>query len=668
MKIVKILIGLIVVAVVGVFVLLFTPIGNSVLKPVVENKIKEAIKTDVKLNTFALSFGSIDLDLDITPKNNLHIKGDFSIASNSFNIDYNVKFLALKELRKLAKQPLNGEFKTNGNIKGNPDFIVLSGKSDVAQSDTTYEVKITKLNPSSIVAKIKDLKVEDLLYIIGQKKYAKADLDLDVNFKDIRKHKLDGVIKLLTKNGSFDRSVLKKDFNITIPKTRFAMNLDAALKGDNVNYTYLFNSNLAKIKSGGNVVIEPLKTDLTYSASIKELALLKPLTKADLRGKVNLKGIVKGNKEKMLVTLDSDIASSDTKVKATLKEFKPSLVLANIKHLKLQKLLYMIKQPHYTDGTFDLKAKLTSLEKENLKGDINTYTKGRLDSRYLTKAYEFKHMMPKTDFKLKTHTKLDKTLIDTKVDLVSNLIKLNVKKARFDLKDSSLKSDYTTVIPSLDKLYFVSDKHLRGSIKATGNIKKDKDLLFLAHSNIARGKLDVKLLNDDLHLDLKGMQTLKVLHILIYPEVFSALMDAKVDYNLKSSKGIATAKLKNGLFTRNQAFDLMKQYAKIDLYKDKYNGDVKADINKELIKADVDLRSLHATIKTKHTVLNTKTNYVDSKVVLDYKHTPVTVMIKGDINHPKVNADLKDFMKSKVGKKLENKANKEINKLFKKLF
>ena len=668
MKIVKILLSIIIVAVVGVYVVAFTPVGNSILKPIIETKAKEASNIDIELEKFSLSFGSLDILVHITPSNSLHVKGDFNLFSQSFDINYKVNFLALKELNDIAKQKLNGEFKTNGRVKGDMEFLTIKGKSNVAKSNTSYQVELTKLNPTSIIAHIKDLKLSYLLYMVGQKQYASSNVNLDINFKNITPHNLDGDIKLLTKNGKFNTKVLREDFKINIPKTSFNMNLDALLKGDDINYNYIFNSNLAKLTSNGKVIPNPLKLDISYKANIKELALLKPITGADLRGKVNFDGKVRGDKEKLQAILHSNIASSNTKINVELKEFKPSFILADIKHLKLQKLLYMVKQPHYTDGDFNLKAKLTSLEKDNLKGNILTSVNGKLDTKYLTKAYKFKHQMPKTLYNLKAYTTLDKTYVDTKLNLKSTLMNLDVKKARFDLKDSSLKSDYIVDIASLEKLYFVTDRHLRGGIKANGNIKKDKDLLFLANSKIANGDLHVKLLNDDLSLNLKDMRTKKVLWILKYPEFFDGGVNADVIYNLANSKGDVKAKFVKGIFVKNEAFDLLKQYGHINLYKERYDGDAKANINKEKIFATFNLKSKKSSITSDKTKLNTKKSTIDSAITITAKKTPVTVTLKGKISSPKVGIDLKKFMQSEAGKKLEKKATKELDKLFKKFF
>lgn len=668
MKALKFFAILIVLVAVGLYVIAFTSFGNSLVRPGLEEKIRQASGLHVELKKFKLSMSEIGILLYITPKNAVEVNGEYSLFSQNFDLRYDVRFNDLKELRKLAKRNIAGIFLTDGTIKGDPHFITVEGKSDVASSDTTYHVELTEFDPTSIIAHIKKLDLENLLYIAGEPKYASAKLDLDLNFKNIKQHQLDGNVVLHSVNGILNKKAIAKNLGVKIPATTFKMDAHAKLDKDTITYDYIFNSNLAKVTTSGSLVPDPLQTDIAFNAAIKELALLKPITGADIRGRVNVNGTLKGDKKAMALNVRSDIASSETVAKVTLKDLKPKALQATIKHLRIEKLLYMLKQPRYASGVVGISANLSSLDPKNLSGNIQTSSTGSLNDTYMTKAYEFKHPMPKTSFRLKTQTKIAKSVADTHLTLASTLANLSVKKAVFDINKGSLKSDYTVDLPSLEKLYFVSDRHLRGGIKANGEIEKAKDLVFTLHSKIAKGKLNLKLKNDDAHITLDDMRTKKVLWILRYPEIFDGGVNAKIDYNLKDSKGVAKAQFKEGKFVKNQTFDLLRQFAKVDLYKEYFSGDAKADINKEKIATIFDLKSRKARIESKKTNLDTKKQTIDSRITVTVKKTPVTVTLNGAVDKPKVGVDMKAFMKSEAGKKLEKKAAKKLDKLFKKLF
>ena len=657
--------GLLAAILAGIYVIAFTPLGNSILQPIVEAKIKEGTKLESKFNVFSLSMSDLEIVLELNTNNTISIKGDYSLFSQAFDVTYKVKLDELKTLTPLTGVALQKSFLTSGSVKGDMAFIEVDGLSNIASSDTTYHVELTEFNPTSIIAKVKDLKLEALLDITARKPYASADVNLDINFKNIKAHALDGDIVLRTKDGKLNQKVMKNDFNITIPRTDFAMNLDAKLKGDDVDYTYKLISNLFKVTSSGKVIPTPLKTDIKYALDIKDLALLKPVTGADVRGSFRLNGSVKGTNEQLVVAGKSDVASSDTKFEAILKELAPASIKASMKNLKLARVLYMLKQPHYADGTFSLDVDISDARSSKLKGRVVSSIKnGLLDSNYMTKAYEFNTKMPRTTFKMATNTTLDGDLADTKIDINSNIANIDIKRARMNLKDGSLLSDYKVKIPNLDKLFFVTDRHMKGAITLNGELNKNSDLDLTMHSKVAGGKIDAKLHNDDFHADIISMQTLDILHILIYPEIFKSSLDAKLDYNLATKKGDFKGHLVDGTFTKNQMFGLLKQYAHIDLYRENFKGDVSAKINKENILASLDIKSRKASIKTTNTKLNSKTKRIDSKIEVVADKQPITFTIKGKTDNPKVSIDMKQLMDSKAG----DSAKKEINRLFKKLF
>jgi hypothetical protein len=665
MKIVLWIVGILLSIVAAVYTLVFTPLGNGIVKPILESKINDETNIGLKLTTFSLSFSDLNIVVALDEKNSLVIKGKYEIFKQSFDIDYNVQLKDMATLKALTKEQLNGSFFTDGNVAGDMAFIKVVGKSNFAKSQTSYALELTEFNPTSIIAKVKDADLATLLYMGNQKAYATAKIDLDLNFKNIKLHELDGNILFQTKKAKLNAGLMKKDFDLNVPKTSFTMDLVADLMDDDIVYKYKLNSNIAKISSAGRVTPEPLNVDIKYGVDVQELALLKPMTGADVRGNLKLNGKLKGDKKKMLLDGKTDFASSDTTFSVVLDEFAPRSIHAKVKSLKLQKALYMVKQPHYADALFDLNVDISDAREGSLKGTVQTkISKGLVDSKYMTKAYEFKSMMPRTIFSATTFTTLDKNIANTKLAFKSNLANLDVQNAKFNISDSSVDSDYTTKVHNLDKLFFVTQRHLKGSIKAEGRLKKAKDLDFTIHSKVASGTLNAKLHNDDFTATLTKMQSLEVLDMLLYPKVFKSNVDGDVIYNLATSKGTFEGKLYNGLFTNNKVLDLTKKYAHIDLYKQKFKGDINADINKENILAVVDLKSNTSSIVTKNTKLNTKANTIKSKIDVNANGNPIEFYLDGALDNPKVKVKADALIKKEATKAVKKGLNKYLKGLF----
>ncbi len=673
MKILALIVGIVVSLFTIVYIVLFTGFGNGMLQPIIESKIKEQTKMDSKLSKFKLSIDQFEIFLEINKNNTIHLNGNYSLFSQAFNINYLVKLEELKSLESLTKQKLDGNLRTDGNAVGDMAFFTLKGKSDVAFSKTSYHVELTDLNPTSIIANMNNADLKTLLALGGQKPYASSKINLDVNFKNINPHQLDGDITLKTNNGKINTILMKKDFDVDLPKTNFLMTLDATLKGDDVVYKYAFNSNLANITSSGNLTPKPLNTDLKYEISFKELALLQPIIGTALRGSFYTKGILKGLKENMRVDGFSDVAKSKTTYNVTLSDFEPKRIKAKIRDMKLQNIFYILQQPHFADGIIDADIDVKNIEVGKLDGIVtSSIKKGLLNSEYLTKTYEFSSKMPRTTFNSKATTILRGDFVDTKLNLNSSLANLNVQKGSFNIKDGSLKTDYKVKAPNLNKFFFLTAREMKGEITANGELKLAKDLDLSIYSNIAGGKIDAKLHNDDFHADIKGVQTIDILHMLIYPEFLKGTMDAKLDYNLAQAKGKVIGKLLNAIVMKNQTLDLIKLYAKFDIYKERFNGDISANINKEKIVASLDLTSNKSAIRTKNTKINSLKQTIDSKITIVANKNPIDLRLSGNIMKPKVKVDLQKFMKTEAGKKVEKKmkkkVDKELNKLFKKLF
>ncbi|MDD2791141.1 MAG: hypothetical protein PHU40_10810 [Sulfurimonas sp.] len=665
MRVVAILLGLTAVVFIGLYTLAFTSLGNSIMEPIIESKIRQETKLESKLTTFSLNMSSLEIVLELTPNNRVSLDGNYSLFSQVFTINYEAKLDQLSDLNELAGAPLIGNFSAQGHIQGDMDLMDIDGVSDIAKSQTSYHVTLTDMQATSIIAKVQKADLLTLLGMLGQKPYASAQIDLDIDFKNITPHALDGVVTLQTHKGKIDAKLMQSDFNVSLPETAFSLNLDAQLSGDDVDYTARLDSNLAKIISSGKVIPEPLALDVIYVLDIQELAVLKPITQVNIRGPLRLNGTAKGNKENLLIDGKSDFSGSDTAFTLNLEEFAPRSIKANMKNLKLEKVLYMLEMPHYADGVLWLDADITDARSTKLKGNITTSIKnGLVDSKYVTKTYEFKSEMPRTAFDLKTTTLLNAEMIDTQVTLNTTLASIVMQKLRFDMRDASLDTDYKLSVPNLDALFFATQRHIRGGLVADGKFSQAKDMDLTVHSNIASGTLEAKLHNDDFRAELKGLKTQSILHMLLYPEIFDSSLNGTFVYNLLAQKGELNAALANGVFSKNEIFSLIKQYGVLDMYEERFKGDVNAKINKEFIVASLELLSNKSSIKTQNTKLNSKTKAIDSNLDLVVNNNPISASIRGTTDAPKVSVDLEKFMKSKAGDAVKQEVNKFLKGFF----
>jgi hypothetical protein len=76
------------------------------------------------------------------------------------------------------------------------------------------------------------------------------------------------------------------------------------------------------------------------------------------------------------------------------------------------------------------------------------------------------------------------------------------------------------------------------------------------------------------------------------------------------------------------------------------------------------MQSKNVSMKSKKFILNSEKELIDARFGLKVKQYPGDIIVKGNINAPKVTLDAK----SMITPEIEEKVGKEINRFLKKLF
>ena len=89
-KFLVVLFGLIVISVVGAYVVLFTDFGNGIVKPYVENIIREKSGFNVKFEKFQIKPTSIDINAKVNEEIALNASGYLSVFSQKLDLKYDI--------------------------------------------------------------------------------------------------------------------------------------------------------------------------------------------------------------------------------------------------------------------------------------------------------------------------------------------------------------------------------------------------------------------------------------------------------------------------------------------------------------------------------------------------------------------------------------------------
>ncbi len=661
MKIFSIVFGIIVTLFVGLYLFLFTSLGHGIILPIIENNIKDATQLqNVKVTDFSLTPSSLDIVLDIE-KQKISANANFSLISKTLDAKYDVKIDDLSKFKKLAKTDINGTFTTHGSVKGSFNDMNIAGLANVAKGDINYKLNINTNNKSinDIIFDIKDIDLATLLTMVNQPKYIDGKFGANGKISSQNLENVDFIAKV--NEGQVNTQIVKKSLDIVVPKSDFKLDSKINITNKVGDYNIDLASSLATIKSDGKINLLKLGIDSIYKLDVKSLALLEPIIGIKLNGAFSTNGTIKGDKKLMIIDGKSPLASSNTKYHVVLKDLKPDLIKANISNAKLDKLLYTLNQPSFAKGNLDVVATITSLDK--LSGKIDTTIKKGLFNRTVMKK-EFDISFPKNPtFNTIIHTNLDDNMVISNINLKTFAANLITKKTSFDITKAKLTTDYLLNIPSLAKLYFVSGQKMKGKMSINGDIVFDKIVLATFHSKKFGGNIDGKLNDNKLSVKTKNIQSLNLLDTMYYPKIFKSTIDANLDYNLLTKKGLSKVNMVNGKFLTNEAMTTLKNLTSYDLTLELYEkSSLITKIDDTMLYSTLDMKSKKSHIVSKKLNLNTAKSTIDADIKIKYRKYDLGVKLAGAISSPKVKVDVGDLLKNKAKDALNKKLGKNVEK------
>lgn len=671
-KIFLILTALVVIVIGGAYGLLFTSGGNSYVASIIEDKVNEGQDdVNLKVDSFKLTTSDILFKATIDDNSTINIEGKLAILSKSIDLKYDVNIKDLSKLKNITKQQLNGSFVTKGTVKGNEELAFVKGDSQVASSDTTYDIKLVNFNPSNILFNMKNAKIEELLYLGNQPLYANGLLNINADIKSADVNNLDGNVLTTISNGVLNAKVLNKELKQN-PKTpiTFTTNVVSKLASTSIDSKVNFDSNVASLDTKhANVNLANGVISSDYKLFVKNLSLLEQIINQKFNGTFTTSGKVNMSAGEIAVNGITDIFKSDSNYTLKIKDSKPQAVNVNIKNAQIQNLLELVNQPKYANGLLNIDMDIKNADVNNLEGVILTkISKGLVNNKVVNKAFEQKLKAP-LNFTGDIKTKLESTEAISNVKVNTTMANLAMKELVYDIAKLSLNSDYTLDVKDLSKLYDVIAKKMKGALILNGTIKQDaQNLKVDGVSSLLGGTFNFDLNNDDFKAKIKDIEVKQALEMMYYPVVFDSKSDLTMDYNLATKQGQVVGGLINGRFLNNKYSNIINTFAKFDLTKEVYeNVSLNSKINKSEINTFIDMQSKYTQIKVPSSTLNTEKNSINALVQTTIKKISFDTTVKGSLTSPKVKVDTKAFLKSKYGAKINEKKKKLEKKIEEKL-
>jgi len=324
---------LIVFIIATIYGILFTKFGNNFIASYIENKVNDD-QEDVKLkvNDFTLTFNTINFDATINDDSKINISGVLDILKRKLDIKYDLDITELSTLENLTNQKLNGPLSASGTFVGDESFSQIKGISNIAQSETSYDLKLVSFEAKNINFLIKNAKIENFLHLLNQKNIAKGTITIKGDIKDANIASLDGNVSINILNGKLNNEVMNREFKQNIASSvYFRSDISAVLtpntasvKSDLITSLLdVFVNNTEINLSNGNIVSD-------YKLDLKSLSKLEGIIGTKLNGSFLTNGNLTMKNNEIEVNGDSNIFESLTSYSVKLLDNKAEYIKLNI--------------------------------------------------------------------------------------------------------------------------------------------------------------------------------------------------------------------------------------------------------------------------------------------------------------------------------------------------
>lgn len=660
-KILKWFLGILAGLLLLVYVLVFSPIGNMIFKPVVQAQINKYSPVPLRLETFSVGLSGLEILIEHSPKLAIHLKGDYNLFTLNINSHLSINASDISLFDEIAGMPLKGAFVFEASAKGKVfGTLNIEASSNIAKSKTDIKVQLENLNPSKIYADIVGLEIAQVLAMIGQKPYVEGVFSLDADIVGNENLEFSGKNVLSITQGNFSQSLIAKDFDLQIPKTTFTLRQESVFDKKDIKQDFTFDSNVGKINLNSTSNIESFDTKGTYSIALSDISAFTPLLGMKVRGALRTDGRIEGGLENIVIAGKTDIGDSATTYSANIINSALSKASFETQNLRIEKLLYMIHQPQYISASANGRGEAWDFDK-GISANASLSLKGTTQNLAIKKEFDLD--MPNTTFSANLSTKLDKGVGDANMAFDSNLARLNLPNIAIDLPQSKYACSYSAILPDLKRLKFATKIELVGKMEANGDFALGESLYATFHTKSLGGDLQAVLNGENFNAKIKEIDLDTVLAMAQAQKVFSAKANGDVIYNTKSQKGTLKARLDNGRFLQNQLTDALKQYAKFDATGLVFNNiKLDSDINKMVLDSALDMKSGDFALSGQNIITDLEKSTINAKLKTTLKKDTLGIKLSGNLSSPKVELDIGELLKSRLGNELQKRIGKEIEK------
>lgn len=691
------------------FFLLFTSVGNSLIKPLVEDLLKYEVHDSLTLKTFELSTSEYSIAVDINGSI-FQSKAKINLLSKDIDGTYVASIKDLSVLQKLTKTNLYGAFDIQGTIKGTLQNLKIRGYTNIFDGQTVLELEVLNKNPQALYYIIEKANPQKIFEMLDMKINVDGFVNSSGKIDSLDPNNLAGLANISLEG--FVNQITYKDKVLNVDKVPITSTGYLELKQNKASFNIKSISNLFNfyIKSGEyDTYSKDLKFD--YVLEAQDISQFNSLFDANMQGSL----LVMSQSTSIN---DFDYKSIKTDTKVSLSSFAIDFTKYNISFLPhnpmsvginvLSNNKKMSFDTSITSNALDLQIYNTKLDLElndisfvySLKvsdlSAIQTETQKAMSGELVAKSdvnfvKDFDLSTIKSDQKisltnfvpdLATHDivypsdkpisaninlKIDNNKATINTQATSKIFTLKMGDSLYDIKNNYFVSNYTLKLPDLSLIKPFCDTDVRGQLDANGVITQKGKWQVSAMFDIADGSGSIVLDDNLLYIKGNNLAFDKLSYMLHIPQAVQASTNISLNHNLDTKKGTLSIKLINGRFVENQMMALVARVNGFDLSKEVFeNAIIDANIDDKIVNASLDATSKHTKIYAQDCIINKEQELIDTVVNVNLNNSPknkeIKVYIKGDLKNPSVSLDAKALIKNTVNNVIE-KHQETINKI-----
>lgn len=590
------------------YFLLFTNVGNSLLKPYVKYYMSEYTGKNIELSSFTLRVNYVDMDMKIDNKSRVVLSGDFDLFDRDFKLIYIVDAYDIETPDMIIK----GKMDLRGRIKGGMDDFNISGSGEAFNSKVEYTSKIKKMKPENLKLQMNGAKIDQMLALANKPQYASGLIDIYADIDDLRPESLSGNSKVKIHYGRVNTELMKKDFNISLPVDfTYRGEIVSNFKGDKVVSKADLVSNIANLTLSNTLYNAAQKRFYSdYVVDIPDLNSLQTLTNIKMKGDIQIDGSIEQKKDILALNAHCDTLGGSLDI--VLYDKKGSIEAKNIDMRYLQD---MFEKKKYASGKLDISAEFDSIEKDDLQGKISLdIIKGKVDSKLIEDDLNI--TLPENLlYQCSVVSEFEDNEATSKIDLLTSMADISIQKSIYNLKNGNLQSDYLFNSHDISSFSGIAGMKLAGDIKISGNIKKSGEvLIYDAHTSSFGGEAKLAVDGKKASVIANGVKIAKLLYMAGVKKYAFGLVDIDGDINkvgTQDTNGNFSLKLKEG---RVDVELIQKDFkTKGKLPKDfAYSADIQGNIDKGKVVSKVLIDSDIAQIRTQKSLYDLNSGAFES--------------------------------------------------------